>query len=182
MRSRTGRSPRPLDQGKLARGEDRARSRPRTLPRAVDVRHQWPKRAVERRANHVLADVLVVLRAQVTEAKGEHGADADFLRVDPIRVVALEKAAVHPRSHGLHDVDKRLDAFRCDLGSVGGLRPGIRAALSDIARAYSVTELAHETGMIRVGIYKALAADGNPTFSTLMRITRVLGMQVRITV
>ena len=58
----------------------------------------------------------------------------------------------------------------------------IRAALNDIARAHSVTELAHETGMTRVGIYEALAPDGNPTFSTLMRITRALGMQARITV
>ena len=58
----------------------------------------------------------------------------------------------------------------------------IRAALNDIARAHSVTEIAHETGMTRVGIYKALAPDGNPTLSTLMRITLALGMQVRITV
>ena len=36
--------------------------------------------------------------------------------------------------------------------------------------------------MTSVGIYKALAPDGNPTLSTLMRITRALGMQVRITV
>ena len=57
----------------------------------------------------------------------------------------------------------------------------IRAALNDIARAYSVTELADETGMTRVGFYKALAPDGNATFATLMRITRALGMQVRIT-
>ena len=57
----------------------------------------------------------------------------------------------------------------------------IRAALNDIARAHSVTELARETGMTRVGIYKALAPDGNPTFATLMRITRALGLQVRIT-
>ena len=35
--------------------------------------------------------------------------------------------------------------------------------------------------MTRVGIYKVLAPDGNPTFATLMRITRALGMQVRIT-
>ena len=58
----------------------------------------------------------------------------------------------------------------------------IRAALNDIARAHSVTEIAHETGMTRVGIYKALAPDGNPTLSRLTRITRALGMQVRITV
>ena len=58
----------------------------------------------------------------------------------------------------------------------------ISAALNDIARAHSVTGLAHETGMTRVGIHKALAPDDNPTLSTLMRITRALGMQVRITV
>ena len=58
----------------------------------------------------------------------------------------------------------------------------LRAALNDIARAHSVTELAQETEMTCVGIYKALAPDGNPTYSTLTRITRALGMQVRITV
>ena len=29
---------------------------------------------------------------------------------------------------------------------------------------------------------KALSEDGNPTFATVMRITRALGMQLRITV
>ena len=58
----------------------------------------------------------------------------------------------------------------------------IRAALNDIARAHSVTELARETGMTRVGIHKALAPGGNPTFSTFMRITRALGFKLRITV
>ena len=58
----------------------------------------------------------------------------------------------------------------------------ICAALKDIARAHSITELARETGMTRVEIYMALAPEGNPTFATLMWITRALGMQVRITV
>ena len=40
--------------------------------------------------------------------------------------------------------------------------------------------LARDAGMSREGLYKALSADGNPTFSTVMRITRALGMQVRI--
>ncbi|WP_428099642.1 hypothetical protein [Candidatus Rariloculus sp.] len=30
-------------------------------------------------------------------------------------------------------------------------------------------------------ISKALSEDGNPTFATVMRITRALGLQVRIT-
>ena len=34
--------------------------------------------------------------------------------------------------------------------------------------------------MSREALYKAPSADGNPTFATVMRITRVLGMQVRV--
>ena len=58
----------------------------------------------------------------------------------------------------------------------------IRAALNDIARAQNMTLLAREIGMTREGIYKALSANGNPSFATVMRITRALGMQLRITV
>ena len=57
----------------------------------------------------------------------------------------------------------------------------IRAALNDIARAENMSRLAREAGMSREGLYKALSADGNPTFSTVMKITRALGMQLRIT-
>jgi probable addiction module antidote protein len=58
----------------------------------------------------------------------------------------------------------------------------IRAALNDIARARNMTRLAREIGMTREGLYKALSENGNPTFNTVMRITRALGMQLRITV
>ena len=58
----------------------------------------------------------------------------------------------------------------------------IRAALNDIARAQNMSRLAREIGMTREGLYKALSENGNPTFATVMRITRALGMQLRITV
>ena len=58
----------------------------------------------------------------------------------------------------------------------------IRAALNDIARAGNMSRLAREVGMSREGLYKALAEDGNPSFATVMRVTRALGLQVRITV
>ena len=58
----------------------------------------------------------------------------------------------------------------------------IRAALKDIARAGNMSRLARDAGMSREGLYKALSEDGNPSFATVMRIARALGMQVRITV
>lgn len=57
----------------------------------------------------------------------------------------------------------------------------IRAALNDIARAGNMSRLAREIGMSREGLYKALSEDGNPTFATVMRITRALGLRWRIT-
>ncbi len=57
----------------------------------------------------------------------------------------------------------------------------IRAALNDIARAGNMSRLAREAGMSREGLYKALSEDGNPSFATVMRVTRALGLQVRIT-
>ena len=58
----------------------------------------------------------------------------------------------------------------------------IRAALNDIARAQNMSLLARDVGMSREGLYKALSENGNPSFATVMRITRALGMQLRITV
>ena len=58
----------------------------------------------------------------------------------------------------------------------------IRTALNDIARAQNMSQLAREVGMTREGLYNALGENGNPTFATVMKITRALGMQVRITV
>ena len=56
----------------------------------------------------------------------------------------------------------------------------IRAALNDIARARNITHLARKAGMTRKGLYKALSEDGNPSFATVLRITRALDLQVRI--
>ena len=57
----------------------------------------------------------------------------------------------------------------------------IRAALNDIARAQNMSQLAREVGMTREGLYKALSEKGNPSFATVLRVTRALGMQLRIT-
>ena len=57
----------------------------------------------------------------------------------------------------------------------------IRAALNDIARAGNMSQLAKDAGMSREGLYKALSEDGNPSFATVIRVARALGLQVRIT-
>ncbi len=56
----------------------------------------------------------------------------------------------------------------------------VRAALNDIARARGMTQLAQEVGITREGLYKALGPEGNPSFATVLRITRALSMQIRV--
>lgn len=37
-----------------------------------------------------------------------------------------------------------------------------------------------EVGITREGLYKALGPEGNPSVATVLRITRALGMQIRV--
>lgn len=53
----------------------------------------------------------------------------------------------------------------------------IRAALGDIARARGMTQLARDTGLAREGLYKALSPEGNPEFSTIMKVVKALGLK-----
>jgi probable addiction module antidote protein len=41
-----------------------------------------------------------------------------------------------------------------------------------------MTKLAKETGMTRAGLYKALSKDGNPSFDTIVKAMRVLGVRL----
>lgn len=54
----------------------------------------------------------------------------------------------------------------------------IAVALGDIARAKGMTQIAKETGLARENLYKALSADGNPEFSTVMKVITALGIKL----
>ena len=54
----------------------------------------------------------------------------------------------------------------------------ISAALGDIARAQGMTEIARKTGLGREGLYKALSAEGNPKFSTVLKVIQALGLEL----
>lgn len=53
----------------------------------------------------------------------------------------------------------------------------IAAVLGDIAKARGIMALAEKTGMTRAGLYKALSEGGNPSFATILKITRALGIK-----
>jgi probable addiction module antidote protein len=55
---------------------------------------------------------------------------------------------------------------------------GIARALGDIARAKGMTRVAKDTGLSRESLYKALSADGNPSFATVLKVARALGVRL----
>ncbi len=57
----------------------------------------------------------------------------------------------------------------------------IAAALGDIARAKGMTRVAQEAGLGRESLYKSLSTSGNPEFSTVLKVTRALGLRLRAT-
>ncbi|MFS3127775.1 addiction module antidote protein [Nocardioides sp. Bht2] len=54
----------------------------------------------------------------------------------------------------------------------------ITQALGTIARAQNFSELARKVGMSREGLYKALSADGNPSFATIVKVANALGLEI----
>jgi probable addiction module antidote protein len=56
----------------------------------------------------------------------------------------------------------------------------ILAALGDIARARNMSQLARQAGLTRPGLYKALSAEGNPSFDTINRVAEALGLRISI--
>lgn len=52
-------------------------------------------------------------------------------------------------------------------------------ALGDVARARrSMSQLARDAGVTREGLYKALSREGNPSFTTVARIAKALGLEL----
>ena len=71
------------------------------------------------------------------------------------------------------DVAAYLEASGAD-----GDPAAMAVALGTVARARNVSQLARDTGITREGIYKALSADGNPAFATVVKVARAVGFDV----
>jgi probable addiction module antidote protein len=68
-------------------------------------------------------------------------------------------------------LDAWLDEFPDDAA-------GIARALGDIARAKEMSQVARDAGLSRESLYKALSSDGNPSFSTVLKVARALGVKL----
>ena len=85
------------------------------------------------------------------------------------------------KSSQADDIDAAAVYLEAALEEAGDDPAFVAHALGTIARSGNVSELARRTGMSREGLYKALSADGNPSFATIVKVARALGLRIRFT-
>lgn len=68
-------------------------------------------------------------------------------------------------------LDARLEEAPDDAASIA-------RALGNIARARGMTQVAKDAGLSRESLYRALGADGNPSFATVLKVARALGVRL----
>ncbi len=54
----------------------------------------------------------------------------------------------------------------------------IAKALGDIARAQGMTQVAKNAGLSRESLYKSLSGERVPDFSTILKVTKALGLKL----
>ena len=82
-------------------------------------------------------------------------------------------AADHLKSN--EDIAAYLEACMEEAGDDPAF---IAAALGDIARARGMVDMAKATGITREGLYKALARNSNPSFGTILKVMKALGLKL----
>jgi len=78
----------------------------------------------------------------------------------------------------LTDIETAAAYLEATIDESGDDPAAIAAALGAIARSGNLSELSRRTGMSREGLYKALSTDGNPSFATIVKVARALGLTI----
>ena len=55
---------------------------------------------------------------------------------------------------------------------------GLTAWCAEAAKSLALSELARKVGMSREGLYKALSEDGNPSYATIVKVAKALGLKI----
>lgn len=85
-----------------------------------------------------------------------------------------------PFDAAVHLTDSQAQAELLEDAFQSGETGYIAHALGVVARARGMTQVARDAGVTREALYKALSDEGDPRLSTLMGVTRALGIQLTV--
>ena len=78
----------------------------------------------------------------------------------------------------LRTPDEMAAYLKACFEEAGGDATFIAKALGDIARAKGMAQVAHDAGLSRESLYKALSGDRSPGFDTVLKVIEALGLRL----
>jgi probable addiction module antidote protein len=96
----------------------------------------------------------------------------------PAKKVAKTKATPYDVSEHLRTPEEMAAYLDAWLEEAPEDASGIARALGDIARAKGMSQVAKDAGLSRESLYRALGAEGNPSFATVLKVAKALGVRL----
>jgi probable addiction module antidote protein len=91
-----------------------------------------------------------------------------------------EETFSHYDSADYLQTEEHIAAYMEAVMEEGGDDPAyVARALGVVARARNMSKLARDVGITREGLYKALSGKGNPSFATMTKVARALGLRIK---
>lgn len=96
----------------------------------------------------------------------------------PTKKVAKTKTTVYDVAEHLRTPEEMAAYLDAWLEEAPEDAAGIARALGDIARAKGMSQVAKDAGLSRESLYRALSAEGNPSFATVLKVAKALGVRL----
>lgn len=111
------------------------------------------------------------LRERATPDEWQPGQQASFLDA-PTEASSAEPAPAAARQDAL--------AASLNAALAAADPTAVVDVLGSIARSHSMTQVSQDTGFARESLYRALSADGNPEFATVLKVMSCLGLHLTV--
>jgi len=100
------------------------------------------------------------------------------MRKKSSKLIGKTKTLPYDVAEQLRTPDERAAYLDAWLTEAPDDAAGIARALGDIARAKGMSSVARESGLSRESLYKALSKNGNPSFDTVLKVAKALGVRL----
>ena len=90
----------------------------------------------------------------------------------------LRKLCIEPMGLSVTAAAESLGVTRKTLSAILNGHSGISPEMA--VRLKNMSQLARDTGLTREGLYKAFSQEGNPTFATVAKVFKALGLQITV--
>ena len=100
------------------------------------------------------------------------------MRKNKSKSVRTLKPRLHHSAERLRTPNQRAAYLDTWLAQAPNDAGRVARALGELARAKGMSRVARDAGLCRESLYKALSEHGNPSFSTVLRVAKAIGLRL----